>query len=75
MGNADTKLAFRKAVVHLTTKTQVFSALLHHLGYQWFVMVVLPVVMSIMWSVICQQILWTGDTPRPPEQCNVTVSC
>jgi len=24
MGNADTKLAFRKAVVHLTTKTQVF---------------------------------------------------
>jgi len=23
MGNADTKLAFRKAVVHLTTKTQV----------------------------------------------------
>jgi len=29
MGNADTKLAFRKAVVHLTTKTQVFIIILH----------------------------------------------
>ena len=29
MGNADTKLAFRKAVVHLTTKTQVNFTILH----------------------------------------------
>lgn len=40
MGNADSKLHFRKAVIQLTTKTQVGCFLLYTLSYTFYFIII-----------------------------------